>query len=82
MTVNGWISASGSISTSGSIQVVCGSTIVTPASMCSSLMRSRKRGGRGSELGARVHALGLDRIGCDVRGDMLAILDQRADRVR
>ncbi len=31
--VNGWIVASGSISTVGSIQVVCGSTIVTPASM-------------------------------------------------
>jgi hypothetical protein len=34
ITVNGWIVASGSISTSGSIHVVSGSTIVTPASMC------------------------------------------------
>ena len=45
MTVNGWIVTSFSISTSPSIQVDCGSTIVTPASMCASLMRSRKRGG-------------------------------------
>ena len=33
------------------------------------------------ELCTRVHALGLDRIGCDVGGDMVAILNQRADRV-
>ncbi len=39
---NGWTTTSGSISTSGSIQVVAGSTIVTPASMCARLMRSRR----------------------------------------
>ena len=40
--VNGWIVESGSSSTSGSIHVVAGSTIVAPASMCSRLMRSRR----------------------------------------
>ena len=40
--MNGWIVTSGSISTVGSIQVVRGSTIVTPASMCASLIRSRR----------------------------------------
>ncbi len=81
MTVNGWISASGSISTSGSIQVVCGSTIVTPGEHVLLVDAVSQCGGRGSELGARVHAFGLDRIGCDVCGDMLAILDQSADRI-
>ena len=41
-TVNGWTVTSASISTVGSIHVVFGSTIVTPASMCASLIRSRR----------------------------------------
>src|SRR5262249_24850737 len=40
-----------------------------------------ERGGGGGELDARVHALGLDRVGCDVRGDMVAILNECAHRV-
>ena len=40
-TVNGWIITSGSISTSPRSTSSRGSTIVTPASMCSSLIRSR-----------------------------------------
>ena len=34
------------------------------------------------ELGARVHALGLERVGGDVRGDRLAVLDEEARRRR
>ena len=40
-----------------------------------------KRGGRFRELGACVHAFGLDRIGSDVRGDMLAILNEMPNGV-
>ena len=40
--MNGCTTVSGSSVTVGSIQVVAGSTIVTPASMCASLIRSRR----------------------------------------
>ena len=72
---------SGSSSTSGSIQVEAGSTIVTPASMCAALIRSRSDGRGGGELGARVHALGLGRVGRGVRADALAGRRRGADRV-
>ena len=49
--------------------------------MCSSLIAGAESRGRLGELGARVHAFGLDRIRCDVRGDTLAILDQNAHGV-
>ena len=65
----------------GSIQVVCWIDDRDPGEHVLFVDAVPQGGGRGSELGARVHALGLDRIGCDVRGDTLAILDQCADRV-
>ena len=40
-----------------------------------------ERGGRGRELDARVHALGLGRVGGDVRDDTLAALDEVANGV-
>ena len=45
------------------------------------LIRSRSARRRGGELDARVHALGLERIGRDVRDDALAAADEVADGV-
>ena len=71
---------SGSISTSGSIQVVAGSTIVTPASMCARLMRSRRTASSIGELGPRVDTC-LERLGGDADRDLVAVSDEQADRV-
>ena len=67
-TVNGWIDRVGlERRPSARSRSSAGSTIVTPASMCAALIRSRSDGGGGGELDARVDALGLGGIGGDVR---------------
>ena len=53
-TVNGWTTESASSSTPWLDPGRPGSTIVTPASMCASLIRRRSSRGRDRQLGARV----------------------------
>ena len=80
-TVNGWMTASGSSSTSGSIQVGRGIDDRDAGEHVRLVDAVAQRGGGGGELDARVHALGLDRVGRHVHGDVLAVLDEVADRV-
>ena len=81
MTVNGWIVTSFSISTSPSIHVDCGSTIVTPGEHVRLVDAVAQRGGGRCELGARVDSLDLARIVGDVHRNRLAVLHEEADCV-
>ena len=81
ITVNGWITASGSMTTSASIHVLAGSTIVTPASMCASLTRSRSaQPPPPARLACSRPRSPPDRLPCAPRH--VAFLDEERDRVR
>ena len=79
--MKGWIVTSASISTSASIHVDAGSTIVTPASMCSLVDPVAQLPGDEGELDARVDPLDLPRDGRSVDCDGLAVGDEQAERV-
>ena len=72
---------SGSISTSASIHVEAGSTIVTPASMCASLIRSRSAAATtASSTRVLIPSTSSGVLG-RVHGDDLAVADEQAERV-
>ena len=75
--MNGWIVDVGLDLDVASIQVVAGSTIVTPASMCASLTRSRRTAAALGELGARVDARASTASPAPEHGDRLAVGDER-----
>ena len=77
-TTNGWMVTSGSSSTSGSIQVVAGSTIVTPASMWRSLIRSRSTAAASASSTRVLTPSASNGSARDVHGDRLAVLDEEA----
>ena len=80
-TVNGLIVTSSAISTVGSIHVDAGSTIVTPASMCRSLMRSRSTAAACAS-STRVFTPSVSSEFCgNVSRDTLARLDEQRDHV-
>ena len=72
---------SGSISTSGSIQVVAGSTIVTPASMWRRLIRSRSAAAAAASSARVFTPSASNGLGREVHGDALAVADEQPDRV-
>ena len=77
----GWTTTSGSISTPASIQVD-GRVDDRDAGQHVRLVDPVAEGGCGErELGARVHALGLERIACELHGAGLAVGHEQAERV-
>ena len=78
--VPGAIVASGAISTSASIQVALGSSIVTPARMCAVRIR-RLASSAAREVGAVVHAEVDAGIGGAVRGDAQAGFPEQGEDV-
>ena len=79
--MNGWTIESGSKVTVGSIHVDPGSTIVTPASMCSRLIRSRSATPAAAS-STRVLTPSVSvGIGCDEHPDAPAGGDDSADGV-
>ena len=75
------MTASGSIATAASIQVVAGSTIVTPASMCAAVRAVAQERRSLRHVGAGVDAERGGRIGVPVADHRPAGRDERADCV-